>query len=101
MSDKAPSESTEEVTRRQAGLAMSDCLFGQYYGTVGMLFGVGLPVSIRLKNYWPAMTAGLVGTLADFAYGYTVACKDQVAAFKLASQTGMPKISTGQPKNDE
>jgi hypothetical protein len=31
-------------------------LFSYYYGTFGMLFGVGTPISIKIKNYWPAGT---------------------------------------------
>ena len=75
-----------KARRQAAGLALSNCMFSQYFGTFGMLFAVGVPVSIRAKNYWPAVTAGLVGTVLDFAYGYNFACASLVNDYRRAAE---------------
>ena len=57
-----------------------------------MLFGVGVPVSIKAKSYWPAVTAALVGTMVDFAYGYNVACAQHVTDYRRAAEAAPPRF---------
>ena len=65
-------------------------------GTFGMLFGVGVPVSIKARSYWPAATAALVGTMLDFAYGYNFACAEMVDNYRRAAEVNCVRQSVSQ-----
>ncbi len=58
-----------------------------------MLFGVGVPVSIKARSYWPAATAALVGTMLDFAYGYNFACAEMVDNYRRAAEVNCVRQS--------
>ncbi len=44
-------------------------------GTASGILLVGLPLGLRQRSMWPLATAGLLGTLCDYAYGYNFVCK--------------------------
>eukprot|EP00613_Pedinella_sp_CCMP2098_P002511 CAMPEP_0171636086 /NCGR_PEP_ID=MMETSP0990-20121206/27151_1 /TAXON_ID=483369 /ORGANISM="non described non described, Strain CCMP2098" /LENGTH=141 /DNA_ID=CAMNT_0012208051 /DNA_START=134 /DNA_END=559 /DNA_ORIENTATION=+ len=84
--------------RRDAGKALNECLFSYYYGTFCMLFVVGTPISIKLKNYWPAVTAGMLGTLIDYTYASYYGCAPQFEAYRLAAGAdSTPKLGMQGP----
>ena len=45
--------------------------------------GLGAAYGIRMKKGpAPMIVAGLAGSFADIIYGYTIACQDEVQAYK-------------------
>ena len=51
---------------------------------------MGVPISVRLKNYWPFVTAAFFGTVVDFGYGYFSGCAEQKAAYNAAAKVAPP-----------
>jgi len=75
---------TEEI-RLPPSEALSKCLLSQYSFCAG---GVGLGAAYGIKyskGVVPMAVSGVVGTMADMAYGYIVACSKEVEIYNKSS----------------
>lgn len=77
----APIKIDKEVLKAK-GLAVSDCMLEQWYGTAAGLL-IGTPLGIRRKSLRPFVVAITAGTLADYLMG-DAKCRTLSRDFKEA-----------------
>jgi hypothetical protein len=65
-----------------------DSLLSQFpFFLGGAALGTAHAVRSKTKNYVPLFVGGMVGSVADLVYGYTVKCVTQVEAAAAAAAT--------------
>ena len=60
--------------------------FGKIIGQVGVQCLISSPSDATQSKFVPAITAGVLGTVSDFGYGYTVACKRELDDFNTVRE---------------
>mmetsp|Transcript_38186 Transcript_38186/g.48671 ORF Transcript_38186/g.48671 Transcript_38186/m.48671 type:complete len:106 (+) Transcript_38186:6-323(+) len=74
-----------ETKQKEAGKAFSECMFSQYkYCLIGV--AIGMPFSLRQKNYWPFIFGAAIGTAIDFTEALTKTCKPLLADYNQCTK---------------
>mmetsp|Transcript_34380 Transcript_34380/g.79361 ORF Transcript_34380/g.79361 Transcript_34380/m.79361 type:complete len:87 (+) Transcript_34380:127-387(+) len=78
--------SEDENKAPPASEVLANCLLSQYRFCMAGV-GIGVAHGIRSKKgAMPMVVGGLLGSVADLFYGYSVACKNQVEDYRNEQQ---------------